>query len=181
MLEFDFHDWKLRMCWMSLHVKGRVVLCGLVMHSTRLHVSVLVAGVAKVIKFSCTALYPLLNWCMQLYHGNHGLRTLGEEIDFTARPKIHSHSQIFRYGRSIFCLPHRPKFSDFFDLCLHWVSVVRVLAHLQVWKISFKHCGINMRMLHQNSLSPFVIFFLQYFGVHNFQWIFGLCFTKGCH
>ena len=26
-----------------------------------------------------------------------------------------------------FCLPHRPKFSDFFDLSLHWVSVVRVL------------------------------------------------------
>ena len=56
---------------------------------------------------------------------NHGLRTPGEEIAFTARPKIHSHSQIFRYGRSIFCLPHRPKFSDFFDLCLHWVSVIR--------------------------------------------------------
>ena len=64
MLEVDFHDWKLRMCWMSLHVKGRVVLCGLVMHSTRLHVSVLVAGVAKVLKFSCTALYPLLNLCI---------------------------------------------------------------------------------------------------------------------
>ena len=50
-----------------------------------------------------------------------------EEIAFTARPKIHFHSHIFRYGRSIFCLPHRPKFSDFFDLCLHWVSVVRAL------------------------------------------------------
>ena len=24
-----------------------------------------------------------------------------------------------------FCLPDLPKFSDFFDLCLHWVSVVR--------------------------------------------------------
>ena len=56
---------------------------------------------------------------------NHGLRTPGQKIAFTERPKIHSHSQIFRYGRSIFCLPHRPKFSDFFDLCLHWVSVVR--------------------------------------------------------
>ena len=55
----------------------------------------------------------------------HGLRTPGDEIAFTARPKINSHSQIFRYSRSIFCLPHRPKFSDFFDLCLHWVSVVR--------------------------------------------------------
>ena len=30
------------------------------------------------------------------------------------------------YGRSIFCLLLRPKFSYFFDLCLHWVSVVRV-------------------------------------------------------
>jgi hypothetical protein len=58
----------------------------------------------------------------------HELRTPGEEIAFTARPKINSHSQIFRYGRSIFCLPHRPKFSDFFELCLHWVSVVRGYA-----------------------------------------------------
>ena len=56
---------------------------------------------------------------------NHGLRTPGEEIAFTARPKIKSQSQIFRYGRSIFCLPHWPNFSDIFDLCLHWVSVVR--------------------------------------------------------
>ena len=58
---------------------------------------------------------------------DHGLWTPGEEIGFTERPKIHSHSLIFRYGRSIFWLPHRPKFSDFFDLCLHWVSVVRGL------------------------------------------------------
>ena len=28
---------------------------------------------------------------------DHGLRTPGEEIAFNARPKIHSHSQIFRY------------------------------------------------------------------------------------
>ena len=55
----------------------------------------------------------------------HGLRTPREEIAFTVRPKIQSQSQIFRYGRSIFCLPHRPNFSDIFDLCLHWVSVVR--------------------------------------------------------
>ena len=61
---------------------------------------------------------------------NHGLRTPREEIAFTARPKIHSHSQIFRYGGSIFCLPHRPIFSDIFDLCLHWVSVVRALNSL---------------------------------------------------
>ena len=49
-------------------------------------------------------------------------RTPGEEIAFTARPKINSHSQVFWYGRSLFCLPHRPKFSDFFDLCLHCIG-----------------------------------------------------------
>ena len=38
--------------------------------------------------------------------------------------QIHFHSQIFRYSRSIFCLQHQPNFSDIFDLCLHWVSVV---------------------------------------------------------
>ena len=32
----------------------------------------------------------------------HGLRTPREEMTFTARPKIKSQSQIFRYGRSIF-------------------------------------------------------------------------------
>ena len=55
----------------------------------------------------------------------HGLRTPREEIAFTARPKIKSQCQISSYGQSICCLPHRPKFSDFFDLCLHWV-----LAHI---------------------------------------------------
>ena len=60
---------------------------------------------------------------------NHGLRTSGEEIPFTAQPKINSQSKIFRYSRSMFCLPHRPKFSDFFDLCFHWVSVVRDKNH----------------------------------------------------
>ena len=59
---------------------------------------------------------------------SHGLRTPREEIAFTARPKIQSQSQIFRYGQSRFCLPHRPTFSDIFDLCLHWVSVVRALT-----------------------------------------------------
>ena len=59
---------------------------------------------------------------------SHGLWTPREEIAFTARPKIQSQSQIFGYGRSIFCLPHRPNFSDIFDLCLHWVSVVRGMS-----------------------------------------------------
>ena len=63
------------------------------------------------------------------YFMTHGLRTPGEEIAFTARRKIKSQPQIYRYGRSIFCLPHRPKISGFFDLCLHWVSVVRVMTN----------------------------------------------------
>ena len=40
----------------------------------------------------------------------------------------------FRYGQSIFCLPHWPNFSDIFDLCFHWVSVVRVCDY---WSRSF--------------------------------------------
>ena len=62
----------------------------------------------------------------------HGLRTPREEIAFTERLKIQSQSQIFRYGQSIFCLPHQPSFSDIFDLYLHWVSVVH--AHFQAKK-----------------------------------------------
>ena len=57
----------------------------------------------------------------------HRLQTPREEIVFTARPKIQSQSQIVRYSRSIFCLPHWPNFSDIFD----WVSVVRDSS----WKI----------------------------------------------
>ena len=49
----------------------------------------------------------------------------------TARPKIKSQSQIYGYGRSIFCLPHRPKSLGFFGLCLHWVSIVRDLKNQQ--------------------------------------------------
>ena len=72
----------------------------------------------------------------------HGLWTPREEIAFTARPKIHSHSQIFRYCRNIFCLLHWPDFSAIFDLCLHWVSVVR---DLQVGLANIKHIGRNPR------------------------------------
>ena len=76
-------------------------------------------------------------------HGSsHGLRTPREEIAFTARPKIQSQSQIFRYGQSIFCLPHRPNFSDIFDLCLHLVFVVRGQIYLNrvknIWTLSKK-------------------------------------------
>ena len=68
----------------------------------------------------------------------HGLRTPREEIAFTAKPKIQSQFQIFRYGGSIFCLPHRPNFSDIFDLYLHWMSVVRASGwHIFLLKIAF--------------------------------------------
>ena len=96
----------------------------------------------------------------------HGLRTPGEEIAFTSRPKINSHSQIFRYGRSIFCLPHRPKFSGFFDLCLHWVSVVRAFGEAAVYAFAFllkfckdlQRCFLYIflsarRYVHENELS----------------------------
>ena len=65
----------------------------------------------------------------------HGLWTPRKEIAFTAPPKIQSQSPIFRFGRSIFGLPNRPNFSDIFDLCLHWVSVVREIDH----KIDYNH------------------------------------------
>ena len=93
----------------------------------------------------------------------HGLRTPREKIPFTAQPKIHSHSQIFRYGRSIFCLPHRPNFSDIFDLCLHWVFVVRVSkyryyklqtikmsTHLPTGKIVFKQSKFSRWLQYQH-------------------------------
>ena len=65
---------------------------------------------------------PLFN----LFHvPTHRLGTPTEEIAFTAWQKIQSQSQIFRYAGSVFCLPYRPNFSDIFDSCLHWVSVVR--------------------------------------------------------
>ena len=72
--------------------------------------------------------------------GAHRLWTPGEEIAFTARPKINSHSQIFRYGRRLFCLQHWPNFSDFFDLCLHWVSVVRGGAYAR--DLPQKSCSV---------------------------------------
>ena len=40
----------------------------------------------------------------------HRLRMPKEELAFTTRPKIHTHSQIFRYGRTIFCLQYQTNF-----------------------------------------------------------------------
>ena len=81
---------------------------------------------------------PLVHF-KAIYVISHGLRTPDGEIAFTARPKINSHSQIFRYGRSIFCLPYRPKSSDFFDLCLHWVSVVCAITYTLLTKETDTH------------------------------------------
>ena len=80
---------------------------------------------------STANLQSLFSCCLGLCHG---LRTPREEIAFTALPKIQSQSQIFIYGRSIFCLPHRAKFSDFFDLCLHRVSIVRAHSPTKNWR-----------------------------------------------
>ena len=80
----------------------------------------------------CKAVFCVISYCRYFMYFfkfssaagalAHGLQTPREDIAFTARPKIQSQSQIFRYGQSIFCLLHRPNFSDIFDL---WVSVVR--------------------------------------------------------
>ena len=89
-------------------------------------------------------------------HNKHGLRTPSEEIAFTARPKIQSQSQIFRYGRSIFCLPHWPKFSDFFDFCLHWVSVVPVMIYYYMY-LFLKMKVFNYSELHFAEVTFFKI------------------------
>ena len=62
----------------------------------------------------------------------HGLPTPGEKIAFRARPKIQSQSQILRYGQSIFCLPHRPKFSDLFWFLLSPWSHCNILKTVSV-------------------------------------------------
>ena len=79
----------------------------------------------------------------------------GNTLHCTARPKIQSQSQIFRYGQSKFCLPHRPNFSDIFDLCLHWVSVVRL------WKrgnLIFKNVFLVCKLIHMSKNRKVSIF-----------------------
>jgi hypothetical protein len=88
------------------------------------------------------ALVIWISWCSLFYRIEHGLRTLREEIAFTARPKIQSKSQIVFNGRNIFCLPHRHNFSDIFDLCLYWVSVVR---GIELWASKFAGANLWVR------------------------------------
>ena len=102
----------------------------------------------------------------------HGLRTPREEIAFTARPKIQSQSQIFRHGRSIFCLPHRPNFSDFFDLCLHWVSVVRVIYYLFRSKLLTNYKNVRV---YQNIPDFLLDSYFSQTKIYNTQRHLGMC------
>ena len=95
----------------------------------------------------------------------HGLRTPREQIAFIARPKIQSQSQIFRYGGSIFCLPHRPNFSDIFDLCLHWVSVVRGWWYEQVEQLG---TNLKSKNKHWNNIYPWIYWSFVKIGASKF-------------
>ena len=52
---------------------------------------------------------------------------------------------VYVYSQSISYLPDLPKFSDFFDLCLHWMSIVRGLRLFSVsgqgWEINVSSMG----------------------------------------
>ena len=54
-------------------------------------------GVKKNVFKGCLGQEPLNIWTENLNHQIHRLWTPGEEISFTAQPKINSHSQIFRF------------------------------------------------------------------------------------
>ena len=112
----------------------------------------------------------------------HRLQMLGEEIAFTAWPKIHSHSQIFKYGQSIFFLSHRPNFLNIFDLCLRWVSVVRghdqwrwftIITLGDLW--FFRFCTLTkkvfLKSVHFKNLVSFkiVVLFALMWKYHNFE------------
>ena len=43
-------------------------------------------------------------------------------------------------AEAYFCLPHRPKIAGYFDLCLHWVSVVRAYTYVLTYYSSL--CAI---------------------------------------
>ena len=54
--------------------------------------------------------------CENLDFGKITVWSLIYFLNYFAQPKIHSHSQIFWYGGSIFCLPHRPNFSGIYPM-----------------------------------------------------------------
>ena len=97
----------------------------------------------------CTE-FKFISRTLMLWYTDYG-RTVRKSpsLQCTAQPKINSHSQIFRYGRSIFCQPHRPKFSDFFGLYLHWVSVVcaMIQCFAKFAGLVEKYNGVNLKFL----------------------------------
>ena len=46
--------------------------------------------------------------------------------------KLNPNPKFLGMAEAYFCLPHRPNFSDFFDLCRHWVSVVRGFIYANI-------------------------------------------------
>ena len=82
------------------------------------------------------------NLCMRA----HGLRTPGEEIAFTARPKFTPTPKFLGTAEAYFVCHIGPSFQNFFDLCLHWVSVVRVIL---------RHCAA----IHSSLQFSFYTFF----------------------
>ena len=70
-----------------------------------------------------------------------GQQTPSEKIAFIARPKIKSQSQIFRYGRSIFCLPLSAQ--NFGFLWFMPSLSVRSLWMKPTWKNLWDNLGIT--------------------------------------
>ena len=76
------------------------------------------------------------------YETEHGLRMpeRGNCLDCTVEKQVPFPN--FRHFRSIFCLPLMSTFSDFFDLCLHWLSIVRETEH-EIWPAYSLHFDLS--------------------------------------
>ena len=76
----------------------------------------------------------------------------------TKRPSLHSQKlnpnpKFLGTAKAYFCLPHRPNLSDFFDLCRHWLSVVRGYSY---WLLALRHSSYQKKNESQrrSSLKP---------------------------
>ena len=88
---------------------------------------------------SVNILFPILLYCcVVLRHCHDSKAWIQFSTDYKhpvrKSPKLHCRKstttpKCLGTERSIFCLPYRPKFSDFFDLHLHWLSVVRAILN----------------------------------------------------
>ena len=82
-------------------------------------------------------------------HCNHTHRLmLGEEIVFTARPKINSHFQILRWGRSVFCLPCWPRCQIFWfmpSLVIH--SPCNHMQDYCIWQVKWSEIDKLLRKI----------------------------------